>query len=184
MSITSSPIRWNAFVEDRLDLGDVVLVGGVRYDRYDTRARRWGGFPRTSSNPSFDPNNPEAFFTNDSLFPKDKAHSYVSPHVQVSFPVTERTNFRLSYAHQVQVPDFSVVLQGINSDLDITNTNNVYGSDLDFGKTITFEFGVRHAFSDDMVLDIAAYNKDNLSNAAGRLVSLFDPVRNNQQTSG
>jgi hypothetical protein len=173
------PIRWNGFVEDRLDLGDVVLVGGVRYDRYNTRARRWAGFPRTFSNPSYDPTNPQAFFTNDSLFPLDKAHSYVSPHVQVSFPVTERTNFRLSYAHQVQVPDFSVVLQGINSDINITNTNNVYGSDLDFGKTITFEFGVRHAFSDDMVLDIAAYNKDNLSNAAGRLVSLFDPVRNN-----
>jgi hypothetical protein len=30
-----------------------------------------------------------------------------------------------------------------------------------------------------MVLDVAAYNKDNLSNAAGRLISLFDPVRNN-----
>jgi len=173
------PLRWNAFLEDRLDLGDVVLVGGVRYDWYKTRARRWNGFPRLFSNPAFDPANPQAFFTSDSLFPEDKSHSYVSPHVQVSFPVTERTNFRLSYAHQVQVPDFSVVLQGINSDINITNTNNLYGSDLDFGKTITFEFGVRHAFSDDMVLDVAAYNKDNLSNAAGRLISLFDPVRNN-----
>ena len=26
------PIRWNLFAEDRLDLGDVVLVGGLRYD--------------------------------------------------------------------------------------------------------------------------------------------------------
>jgi outer membrane receptor for ferrienterochelin and colicin len=171
------PIRWNAFVEDRLDLGDVVVVGGLRYDRYDTRARRWNGFPRISTNPAYDPTNPEAFFTNDSLFPKDKAHDYLSPHIQVSFPVTDRTNFRFSYAHQVQAPDFGVVLQGINTDLNTTNTNNFYGSDLDFGKTITFEFGVRHAFSDDMVLDIAAYNKDNLANAAGRLVSRFDPQR-------
>ncbi len=171
------PIRYDGFVEDRLDLGDVVVVGGLRYDRYDTRARRWGGFPRISSNPVYDVNDPQAFFTNDSLFPKDKAHDYVSPHIQVSFPVTDRTNFRFSYAHQVQAPDFGVVLQGINTDIAITNTNNFYGSDLDFGRTITFEFGIRHAFSDDMVLDVAAYNKDNLSNAAGRLVALQDPLR-------
>ena len=104
--------------------------------------------------------------------------------MQVSFPVTDRTNFRLSYAHQVQAPDFSIVLQrGINTDRSITNTNNFYGGDLDFGRTITFEFGIRHAFSDDMVLDIAAYNKDNLSNAAGRLISVFDPARAGEPTN-
>ncbi len=171
------PYRYDAFLEDRLDLGDVVVVGGLRYDRYDTRARRWAGFPRISTNPLYDPTNADAFFTSDSLFPQDQAHDYVSPHIQVSFPVTDRTNFRFSYAHQVQAPDFSVVLQGINTDLNITNTNNFYGSDLDFGRSITFEFGIRHAFSDDMVLDVAAYNKDNLSNAAGRLVGLQDPLR-------
>jgi len=175
------PIRYNVFAEDRLDLGDVVVVGGLRYDFYDTRARRWADFPRISTHPLFDPANPDAFFTNDSLFPRDKSHNYFSPHIQVSFPVTDRTNFRLSYAHQVQAPDFGVILQGINTDLATTNTNNFYGSDLDFGRTITFEFGVRHAFSDDMVLDVAAYNKDNLSNAAGRLVSRFDPLRGNNQ---
>jgi outer membrane receptor for ferrienterochelin and colicin len=175
------PIRFNLFAEDRLDLGDVVVVGGVRYDFYDTRARRWNNFPRISSHPLFDPNDPDAFFTNDSLFPEDQSHDYISPHIQVSFPVTERTNFRLSYAHQVQAPDFGVVLQGINTDLATTNTNNFYGADLDFGRTITFEFGVRHAFNDDMVLDVAAYNKDNLANAAGRLVSRFDPLRGNNQ---
>ena len=97
--------------------------------------------------------------------------------MQVSFPVTERTNFRLSYAHQVQAPDFGLILGGINTDLSVTNTNHFYGSDLDFGKTITFEFGIRHSFSDDMVLDISAYNKDKLSDAAGRLVSFYDPFK-------
>ncbi len=175
------PIRYNGFLEDHLDLGDVVVVGGLRYDRYDTRARRWNNYPRISTNPLYDPNNPDAFFTNDSLFPRDKAHHYLSPHIQVSFPVTDRTNFRFSYAHQVQAPDFGVALQGINTDIATTNTNNFYGSDLDFGRSITFEFGIRHAFSDDMVLDVAAYNKDNLSNAAGRLVSRLDPLRGTEQ---
>jgi hypothetical protein len=120
--------------------------------------------------PGFDQTNPTA------LFKKDKSHNYLSPHVQVSFPVTDKTNFRLSYAHQVQTPDFGLLLGGINTDLGNTNTNQVFGSDLDFGKTITFEFGIRHAFSDDMVLDVAAYNKDIVSDPAARLVTLFDPA--------
>jgi outer membrane receptor for ferrienterochelin and colicin len=173
------PIRWNAFVEDRLDLGDVVVVGGLRYDWFDTRASRPFGsdtlgnsyaFPRVSTMPGFDPANPTA------LFVRDQSHGYLSPHVQVSFPVTDRTNFRLSYSHQVQAPDFSLLLGGINIDLSITNTNQVYGSDLDFGKTIAFEFGIRHAFNDDMVLDVAAYNKDIVSDPAARLVTLYDPT--------
>jgi outer membrane receptor for ferrienterochelin and colicin len=173
------PIRWNGFVEDRLDLGDVVVVGGLRYDYYDTRASRpvatdsLGNtyrFPRISTMPGFDPANPTA------AFKRDDSHKYLSPHVQVSFPVTDRTNFRLSYSHQVQTPDFGLLLGGINVDFNNTNTNHIYGTDLDFGKTITFEFGIRHAFSDDMVLDVAAYNKDIVSDPAARLVALFDPA--------
>ena len=187
------PIRWNGFVEDRLDLGDVVVVGGLRYDYYDTRASRpfvsdtlgnLYAFPRISSYPTvtrnggtdtvqvgFDPTNPTAHFV------RDKSHNYLSPHIQVSFPVTDKTNFRLSYSHQVQAPDFALLFGGMNIDLNFTNTNQVYGSDLDFGKTIAFEFGIRHAFSDDMVLDVAAYNKDIVSDPAARLVTLYDPLQ-------
>ena len=102
--------------------------------------------------------------------------------MQVSFPVTDRTNFRLSYAHQVQAPDFGAILTGINIDINRSNPNQLYGSDLDFGRTIAFEFGVRHAFSDDMVLDLAAYNRDVLSDAAGRTVSVPDPTAQNSPT--
>jgi outer membrane cobalamin receptor len=182
------PIRYNAFLEDRLDLGDVVVVGGLRYDFYDSKAERpylcetdpardnfgqCAYFPRVSSfgfNKGTEEYDPAMV-----QFRQDESHDYLSPHIQVAFPVTDRTNFRLSYAHQVQAPDFGLIYDGINTDFSVTNTNHGWGADLDFGKTITFEFGVRHSFNEDMVLDISAYNKDNLSNAAGRLVSLYDP---------
>jgi hypothetical protein len=168
-AFSEEPLRWNLFAEDRLDLGDVVVVGGLRYDWYDSRASRPDPFPVISTDPEFDPENPTATFR------RDDSHGYLSPHVQVSFPVTDRTNFRLSYAHQVQAPDFGAIFAGLNTDYNTTNPNHLYGSDLDFGRTIAFEFGVRHAFSDDMVLDIAAYNRDVLSDAAGRTVTLPDP---------
>jgi hypothetical protein len=183
------PISYDFFLEDRLDLGDVVVVGGLRYDFYDSRTARPFVLDTVSSSATFQQYSyfptPNSYgsggvtFNNQPLvqYIEDPSHDYLSPHIQVSFPVTDRTNFRLSYAHQVQAPDFNLILGGINTDLRVTNTNHVYGSDLDFGKTITFEFGIRHAFSDDMVLDISAYNKDILSDAAGRLVSFPDPSR-------
>jgi len=165
----AKPVRYNVFAEDRLDLGDVVLVGGIRYDYFDLGASKWKDFPRISSAPGFSPENLDQYLE------EYTSHDYLSPHIQVAFPVTERTNFRLSYAQQVQTPDYSVALFGSNTDLAITNTNNNYGTDLDFGKTILFEFGVRHAFDDDMVVDVTVYNKDNLANAAGRLIPRVDP---------
>jgi hypothetical protein len=98
----------------------------------------------------------------------------------VAFPVTARTNFRLSYSHQVQAPDFGLVLSGINRDRsqDGNFTDREYGSDIDFGKTIAFEFGIRHAFSDDMVLDVAAYNRNIISDPTSRLFTRYDPVLN------
>jgi hypothetical protein len=170
------PLRWNLFVENRLDLGDVVLVGGLRYDSYSSRAERPYQLDTIPSSNTFG----QYVFGFDPAFQgefqgrpltvtrPDRGHGYVSPHLQVSFPVTERTNVRLSYAHHVEAPDFTVVLFGLN----IAGI----GANLDFGKTIAYEFGVRHAFSDNTVLDLAAYNRDNLSNASLRTIPLFDPV--------
>jgi len=177
------PIRMGAYVEDRLDLGDVVLVAGVRFDRFDNRSK----FPLVPGRISsitdslvvfgidtfrlapFDVNNPTANFI------AAPAHTAISPRVQVSFPVTDHSNFRLSYAHQVQAPDFDLIYRGKNTDLSQSNRNQTFGRDLDFAKTIIFDFGVRHAFSQDLVLDVAAYNKDKVADVSGRLFRIPDP---------
>src|SRR6185503_20295856 len=82
---------------------------------------------------------------------------------------------RLSYSHQVQTPEFNAMLDGSNNELSYTNTNDEFGGDVVFGKTIMFEFGIRHAFGQDMVLDLSAYNKDKVSDLAYRLQTFDDP---------
>jgi hypothetical protein len=164
------PLSYGGYVQDRLDLGDVVLEGGLRVDHFDSRAL----FPYTPGRITtdtlpFDPANPTANFI------KAPSHTAFSPTVRVSFPVTETSNFRLSYAHQVQTPDYDLMFQGKNTDLSLTNQNQSFGRDLDYTKSVIFEFGIRHAFSQDMVLDVSAYNKDKTSDVAGRLFQLLDP---------
>ena len=109
------PERWNLFAENRLDLGDVVLIAGLRYDRYASRASRPFLLDTVARSPTF---GRYLNISGASIYARgrpfkgqplvisrpDQSHGYLSPHLQVSFPVTDRTNVRLSYAHQVQPP--------------------------------------------------------------------------------
>ncbi len=184
LSAGGKPVAYNAYAEDRLDLGDVVLVAGMRYDYYWTKAWRWNNFPEISSRPGF---TPDSLFCPVGTTPsptakcallQDPSHNYVSPHVQVSFPVTDKTNFRLSYAQNVQAPDFGLSYAASLFDYNVSGQNlrGRWGNDLDFGKTITFEFGARHAFSDDMVLDVAVYNNDIVANPSFGFEHPIDPA--------
>ena len=196
------PMRFGLYASDRIDLGDVVIDLGLRYDRMDSQIMYPRAPGRTFSDPLRTGSLTTAFTAEDTLMAQRCATAaaandstalatcnfftatpkgILAPSLRVSFPVTDRTGFRLSYAHQVQTPDFSELASAVNNDLTFTNTNDFFGRDLNFGKSIQFEFGIRHAFSDDMVLDISAYNKDALSNITGRLVGVFDPYKGERQ---
>ncbi|HET7038809.1 MAG TPA: TonB-dependent receptor [Gemmatimonadales bacterium] len=176
---TERPVRYGAYAEDRLDLGDVVVDLGVRWDYFSTGAYIPVTPGVTFSHPNFDPANP--LDPADGVFTKAASHTTWSPRLRVSFPVTDKTGFRLSYAHQVQTPDLQTMLSGFNNDLSFTNTNDVFGRDLTFGKTILFEFGIRHAFSQDLVVDVSAYNKDKVSDFSARIREFADPTDPNGQ---
>ena len=182
------PVQYGVFASDRLDLGDVVLELGARWDYYNSKAL----FPNTplfisSAGPALwnplSATDDTAYANSVSrTFTPAVGHSRISPRLRVSFPITEHTGFRLSYSHQVQSPEFTTLMTGINNDLSFTNTNDIVGRDLDFGKSILFEFGVRHAFSQDLVLDVSAYNKDKVSDFAARILSFPDPKDSSKLT--
>jgi hypothetical protein len=202
------PMRFGLYASDRIDLGDVVIDLGLRFDRLNSKMQ----YPRVPSRTFADPirtgNLAVAYTAADTamanncgtLFgyvtgagghtptPADTTawstcnfftatpKNALAPSLRVSFPVTDKTGFRLSYAHQLQTPSFRQLAWGHNLDVNLTNTNNIFGRDLAYGKTIMFEFGIRHAFSEDMVLDISAYNKDKVSDIAARIQSFWDPT--------
>ncbi len=175
----AQPVTYAAWAADRLDLGDVVLELGGRYDYMNAKSLFANTPGRIFTNPLWQ----GAAATNDAAYAQSLAavftpaqtHHTISPRLRVSFPITESTDFRLSYAHQVQTPDFATMLSGTNNDLSFTNSNDSFGRDVTFGKTIQFEFGVRHAFNPDLVLDISAYNKDKVSDLAYRIKPYDDP---------
>jgi TonB-dependent Receptor Plug Domain len=145
-----SPAVWALYGADRLDLGDLVLELGVRWDAFNTHAL----FPLAPGKAYFAwPDWPVGFATNvdsvDAALAREtypgRLHTALSPRLRVSFPVSEHTDLRLSYGKQVQAPD-------LYHTLDLNDNG--------FGQTTLFEFAMRHAFTPGEVLDIAFYEKD------------------------
>ena len=123
----AEPTRIGAFLQDRLDIGDLVLEGGLRWDYLDPDTQypwtpayvfnvpdslkagfvRYGGadegyLPLNACGP--ESANPSMACVNN--FVDGETKSEFSPRLGASFPVTPTSTFRLSYGRFVQTPAF------------------------------------------------------------------------------
>jgi hypothetical protein len=172
-----SPKRSSFFIQDRLDVGDIVVEAGLRYDRFDpnTDYPLTPAYFRTDSlgNPANDP------VTGLPTFARAPVRQRLSPRLGVSFPVTVNSTFRLSYGHFTQVPDLNEFYSRKNANFLVhrnQNSNVTFGRPLELGRTIAFEFGFRQLLGPDFVFDIAAYNRDKQSDVTARQIIIDDPT--------
>lgn len=152
------PKLYSGYAQNRLDLGDLVLDTGIRLDAFDPSA----SFPSVPgevrpADPRFEP----------------EIKYELSPRIEVGFPVTDRSQLRLSYGTFSQVPAFSdyysLLSRDIQQDLASDNINNYFGNGrLDIPRTTAFEAGLTNLLTEDIVLDFVGYNKDITGNVAYR----------------
>jgi hypothetical protein len=197
----ASPVRAALFVQDRLDVGDLVLEAGLRWDYLDpdAEASRFpgyesnvpdslqAGFVRWSAEqqafvPKFDEpcggvtaENPNGTCLENFIPMTTK--SELSPRLGASFPVTPTSTFRLSYGRFVQSPAFfsnSGYRWGANaaSSVDLLGPD---ARDVEMPSTSTFEFGYRQLLGQDLVIDLAAFYKKQRAGLTYREVPSTDP---------
>ena len=165
---TAKPRMLSLYGQDRIDLGDLVIDLGLRYDRFDVNK----DVPVIigQNNPDFD----------DAMV-QPEAEGHWSPRIGVAHPVTDRTQVRLSYGHFYQIPAFEILYAMSERDFmtdALSNPNQTFGNPwLGMGKTIQFEAGFTALLSDDLVLDFVGYNRDISGNFGYRLASA-DDLRN------
>jgi hypothetical protein len=129
-----SPKRQALFADFAMRAGAATIAAALRYDHFRSGASR-AGFPRISTAPGFDPAHPTAAFT------ADAGHSHVSPSVRIGYAVTPRIEAHGSVARVAQLPDFTELFAGINTDLSVTTPSHIYGTDLDFERADLGELG-------------------------------------------
>ena len=187
------PTQAAFFAENQFRLGSIAVVAGVRYDRFQSDAERPFALDTVGSSPHFmtysyfpvtaSYGNGGITFNGQPLvkFVKDDTKDAVSPRIKLAFAPLRSTVVRLGVARQNQMPDLSLVLSGINTDIRVTNTSHVYGSDLDMLRTTLYEIGVRHSFSSRLTFDASLYTRDLDDQPVPRLVSHRDPSRTGEE---
>jgi outer membrane receptor protein involved in Fe transport len=140
-------------------------------------------------------------FSNVLALPREKVRSYhmVSPRLGVSFPVTSETLLHFNYGHFYQMPPLDRMFEfaflrpsyvarayweAAKSGEPVNHVPSTQPGNIERvvfltleplkpEKTIQFEVGVKHNFSNFAVLDITAYYKDVFNQTQSR-VGLFD----------
>jgi outer membrane receptor protein involved in Fe transport len=147
------------YLQDKLEFQGIVALIGLRFDVFDPNG--WGDpvyFPSDYNYPYTQVDeNDLPIFTD-----KKKASTkyQLSPRLGISHPITVRDVLHFTYGHYFQRPD-AYFLYRNNRIQSLTKVGNYIGNpDLKPEKTVAYELGVEHQFSDNIKGTITGYYKD------------------------
>jgi outer membrane receptor for ferrienterochelin and colicin len=138
---TDKPFEAAAYVQDKIELAYLIINLGLRYDYMNANVS-------FRQNP-LDPN---------SLI-KVKSRAQVSPRIGIAHPISDRTKLHFSYGYFFQNPNYNRLFE--NKEYKITVREPIFGQpSLDAERTISYEVGISHQFSDRVALSLVAHYRD------------------------
>lgn len=156
--IDFQPVQGAAFVQDRIEWGDLRVRAGLRFEYFDANAT----VPSDPRNPANAiPDAPESQPVDTSV------KLAVAPRLGVSFPFLDRASLFFSYGHFYQLPGlgrfFSNADYSVLRDLQQGNegSQGILGNpDLNPEFTAQYEFGFKSQITRDLGLDVSLFYKD------------------------
>ncbi len=137
----TEPFESAVYVQDKIELAYLIINIGLRFDYLNSNVS-------FRDNP-LDPNS----------IVKVKSRSQLSPRFGIAHPISDRTKLHFSYGHFFQNPDFEYLFENNLYDLNVREP--LFGQpNLDAQRTISYEVGVAHQFSDNVALNVTAYYRD------------------------
>ena len=138
---STEPFVIAGYVQDKIELPYLILNLGLRYDY-------------SNANVSFraDPLDPNTIIT---AGPKQQ----LSPRIGIAHPISDRSKLHFSYGHFFQNPEFQYLFE--NNQYDLNVREPLFGqASLDAVRTISYEVGISHQFSDRIATHLTAYYRD------------------------
>jgi hypothetical protein len=129
------------YVQDKLELKDIIVNAGIRLDYLDADIDYW--------------DDPVTKETN----VHTKSKTQISPRLGISHPISDRTVIHFSYGYYFQVPAYQYMFTNLQADLS-TGYPLVGNPNMEAEKSIAYELGVNHALADDITMKITTYYKD------------------------
>ncbi|MBN2000586.1 TonB-dependent receptor [candidate division KSB1 bacterium] len=174
-NFTRTPKEFSAYVQDKLELADINLNIGLRFDYFDPNSV----IPADPTDINiYDPYKDENKYRNpeapDSLrveySPEERRawmHKKVDPKMQVSprlgiaYPITDKGVIHFSYGHFFQMPNFSYLYDSPDFKLNSGGGLGIIGNaDLNAQKTVQYEIGLQQEIYRNVGIDVTLFYKD------------------------
>ncbi len=137
----TKPFEAAAYIQDKIELPELVINLGLRYDYMNANVQFRS-----------DPLNPNSII-------KVTPRNQFSPRIGIAHPISDRTKLHFAYGHFFQNPEFQFLFENHQYDLNVREP--IFGqASLDAERTIAYEVGISHQFTDRIALNVTAYYKD------------------------
>jgi outer membrane receptor protein involved in Fe transport len=184
---TYHPVEFAAYLQDKVELGGLVVNAGVRFDYFDSNGlvfrdptdpdavfleRRLA--EQFAQNPDLDFD--EVDFTPDAFFTDAEPSYQVSPRLGVAFPISAGGVIHFSYGQFFQVPNFELLYQNPYFALGSAGSGLIGligNADLRPEQTVNGEIGLKQALTSSSAVEVTAYYRD-IRNLAG---TATDPLQ-------
>jgi outer membrane receptor protein involved in Fe transport len=152
-----NPISFAAYIQDRIEMSDLLIRIGLRFEYFDARAT----VPSDLQNPA------NAIVGSPLSVPKATTiKSVVAPRVGFSYPISEKGAVYFSYGHFYQMPGLGLMF----SNIDYSILKNLQAGAVDYGVmgnpdlkpefTTQYEFGMKTEFVGNSGIDGSIFYKD------------------------
>ena len=151
------PVQASAYVQDRIEWGDLRIRAGVRLELFDANAQTPGDLANPANSIDGAP----------TAAPKATSVKLaLAPRLGVSFPILDRASLYFSYGHFYQLPG----LRDLYSNADYSVLRDLQAAAVSYGTlsnpdlkpefTAQYEFGFKSEITRGLGLDVSAFYKD------------------------
>ena len=151
------PKQFAAYLQDRIELADIVIRAGVRFEYYDPDAQ----IPSDLRNPA---NSIEG--APQSQLVDTEIKTVLAPRLGINFPMSASSSVYFSYGHFYQMPALGLLYGNADYSIlsDLAANSISYGimgnPDLRPEFTVQYEFGFKQAISNILGLQLSFFYKD------------------------
>ncbi len=158
------PIEVSAYLQDKIELQNMIVNVGLRFDYFDSRGR-------VLADPS-DPNVYNPFKPEHAELPLAQRQkiwykaaspkSRLSPRFGVAYPITDRGVIHFSYGHFLQIPSFLFLYNKPGFKVnEAGGLQGVFGNaDLEPQKTVMYELGLQQQLFQNIGIDVTGFYRD------------------------
>lgn len=172
---TRNPREFSAYLQDKIELKDMVMNIGIRFDYFDANSN----IPVNPRDPNIydpfldeniykNPNDPEdqkIEYTSEErrafMQKKVKAKTQISPRLGIAYPITDQGMIHFSYGHFFQMPEFQYLYDVPEFKLFSGGGRSIVGNpNLNAQRTVQYEIGFSQALTQKIGIDLTLFYRD------------------------